>query len=604
MNYNLRTVLLFLIFAGVSRLSAVDLHVVYPREGAVLQAAPSDSAFIFGHVSPSGAVLTINGAQVPLYDNGSFLAYLPIESGEFTFNCTAVAGGDTAVVQRNVQIPPLYETAGDSLVIEDQLMLPNAEVHIHQDDLLRVQFKGTPNCKAFFTIDGVREMIPMAEVQFPLYPYWGEHVFGDKEAYWGKKIKGVYQGSYLVQPLDWRENRKIFFYLISPQGDTLVKENPHPVTIFDNSFPQTAQVAVPMATLRTGVGAGYYYFLPRNTKLTIDGRYGNFLKVRLARNEVTWVNKSDVRLLDTGLHPPQVLLNVIRVRDIGDRVRIKMPLCERIPFRIIQRSNPQQLVIRLYGVISDTDWIKYESGQEIVRDMRWEQVAENVYQLTILLNQKQQWGYDTYYDENDSFYLEINKSPEIAGWPSSPLKGISLLLDPGHLPDTGAVGPTGTTEAEVNYRLALVLEEKLRSKGALVYMTRRGEHGITLGARKRLAEMFGADILLSLHHNALPDGVNPFRNRGTSTYYYHPQSFLLAELIQEKLLEKLDLNNFGLYYDNLAMCRPTQMPAVLIEPAFLMHPEEEMLIKSDSYGEKCADAIVEALEIFLKKSKE
>ena len=78
----------------------------------------------------------------------------------------------------------------------------------------------------------------------------------------------------------------------------------------------------------------------------------------------------------------------------------------------------------------------------------------------------------------------------------------------------------------------------------------------------------------------------------------------MAKLIQEKLLDKLGLHNFGLYYDNLALCRPPQMPAVLTEPAFMMYPEEEMLIASHEYCEKVSEAIIQALEEFLKKSKE
>ena len=48
--------------------------------------------------------------------------------------------------------------------------------------------------------------------------------------------------------------------------------------------------------------------------------------------------------------------------------------------------------------------------------------------------------------------------------------------------------------------------------------------GATLNDRTNLAAREEADLLVSVHHNALPDGVNPFRNNGSSTYYYQPQS--------------------------------------------------------------------------------
>jgi N-acetylmuramoyl-L-alanine amidase len=594
-----------LLLASITAFAKINFNIVYPREGRTIQAAPSDSAFIFGSVLPLDTQIQINNKNITVLDNGAFIAYVPIKAGHFVFECKAFNQSDSVLINRSIFIPPLMTTtAGDSLVIEDEYMYPNQKVENHQGDLLRVSFKGTPGCKASFTIDGVRENIPMAEMDSPKYFYWGEHAFGDKPAMMAKNVAGIYEGSYLIQSLDWRENRKIVFHLTNSGGDTITKESPHNITIFDNSFPQMAEIKTEMATLRTGVNAGYYYFLQQGTKVEIDGRYGKYLKVKLSDVEEAWVQENDIRLLSLGTNRPKKIVNVLRVKDIGTKVRIKVFLGERIPIRIEQSTNPQQLLIKMFGVVSDTDWIKYESGWSTVKNIRWEQEAVNVYNLKISLNQKQQWGYNVYYDDLNNLILDINKSPKISGWPHSPLKGISVLLDPGHLPDTGAVGPTESTEADVNYKLALKLEKELRTKGAMVYLTRRDEHGISLRARKKLAENFGANILLSLHHNALPDGINPFRNRGTSTYYYHPASSSLAVSIQTKLLQKLGLDNFGLYYDNLAMCRPTQMPSVLIEPAFLMFPEEERLINSDEYRNKCSKAIVEGLEEFLKNSKE
>ena len=43
----------------------------------------------------------------------------------------------------------------------------------------------------------------------------------------------------------------------------------------------------------------------------------------------------------------------------------------------------------------------------------------------------------------------------------------------------------------------------------------------------------GADILVSIHNNAFPDGVNPFENNGTSAYYFQPRSERLARLVAD-----------------------------------------------------------------------
>jgi len=44
-----------------------------------------------------------------------------------------------------------------------------------------------------------------------------------------------------------------------------------------------------------------------------------------------------------------------------------------------------------------------------------------------------------------------------------------------------------------------------------------------------IAKLTNADLFVSVHNNALPDGINPFTNHGVSTYYYHPHSARLAK---------------------------------------------------------------------------
>ncbi|RMF68160.1 MAG: N-acetylmuramoyl-L-alanine amidase, partial [Calditrichaeota bacterium] len=240
----------------------------------------------------------------------------------------------------------------------------------------------------------------------------------------------------------------------------------------------------------------------------------------------------------------------------------------------------------------------YDSADEFLREISWSQPAEKVYQVEILLNEKQQWGFDASYEGND-LILEIMKPPAKLS-----LKNLFIGLDPGHGPDEGAIGPTRLTERDANLQTAEILKKKLEEKGARVFLTRHDRHGITLAARARVAALLQPDLLVSLHYNALPDGVDPFRNRGSSTYYYQPQSRALAVAIQKRMVEKLKLANYGLFYDNLAICRVTQMPVVLVEPAFIMHPEEEMLIRNKKFMEKTADAIVKGIEDFLKQARE
>ena len=155
----------------------------------------------------------------------------------------------------------------------------------------------------------------------------------------------------------------------------------------------------------------------------------------------------------------------------------------------------------------------------------------------------------------------------------------------------------------MNYNYCVALKNELEKKGAFVVLTRGENDDATLKARTQLAVFMEADILLSLHFNALPDGVDPFKNHGISTYYYQPQSYRLAYLIQKMLVKKTKVKNFGLFYDNLTICRTPQMISVLTEPGFIMHPWEEILITSETYRDKVVAAIIQAIEQFLEENK-
>ena len=131
-------------------------------------------------------------------------------------------------------------------------------------------------------------------------------------------------------------------------------------------------------------------------------------------------------------------------------------------------------------------------------------------------------------------------------------------------------------------------------------MTRGDTSHVALYDRPSIAKSNDADLFISIHNNALPDGVNPFTNNGTSIYYYHPHSINLARSIHGEMLKATKLPDHGLYYGNLAVNRPTQYPAVLVECAFMIIPEQEEMLKTDRFRKRVANAITKGIEVFLK----
>jgi N-acetylmuramoyl-L-alanine amidase len=264
----------------------------------------------------------------------------------------------------------------------------------------------------------------------------------------------------------------------------------------------------------------------------------------------------------------------------------------------VEEEDRRVLRLRLYGVTTDTDWIRYDFSDHLVDLATWSEPEPDLYEFVLRLNEDI-WGYNTYYD-GTKLMLVFTEAPDDV----DDIKGKVIVVDPGHAADPGSIGPTGYTEAEANLAIALKLKHRLEDKGAKVVMTREDNSDTPLYDRPAIAKVNNADLFVSIHNNALPDGVNPFENNGSATFYYHPHSIDLARAIQTQLLKATKLPDYGLYHGNLAVNRPTQYPAVLVECAFMIIPEQEALLKTDDFRDDIAKAITEGIKKFLEGYKD
>jgi len=140
----------------------------------------------------------------------------------------------------------------------------------------------------------------------------------------------------------------------------------------------------------------------------------------------------------------------------------------------------------------------------------------------------------------------------------------------------------------------------LEAAGARVIMTRTDSTAVPLYARTTMATEADAHLFVSIHNNAFPDGVNPFRNNGTSTYYFYPQSVDLARALQRELLRELRLRDLGIGRGDLAAVRHTWMPAALTETMFLMIPRQEAALRDPNVIERIARAHYRGIEAFVR----
>jgi N-acetylmuramoyl-L-alanine amidase len=141
----------------------------------------------------------------------------------------------------------------------------------------------------------------------------------------------------------------------------------------------------------------------------------------------------------------------------------------------------------------------------------------------------------------------------------------------------------------------------LQARGADVVMTRTTADAVGLTERAVMSRRANADVFVSIHLNAFPEGVNPFANYGTSTLFYHQHSELLARYVERELVKRFRIPDLGVHYQNLAVARPAWYPAVLTEGLFLMFPQQEAAMRSAEGRELYAQGIVTGLEDYFRE---
>lgn len=125
-----------------------------------------------------------------------------------------------------------------------------------------------------------------------------------------------------------------------------------------------------------------------------------------------------------------------------------------------------------------------------------------------------------------------------------------------------------------------------------------GETDISLKARTDKANVWGADIYLSVHHNA---GLNGKKGGGIVSIVYTEASAKSKEyqkIIYRELIEKTGLKGnraIPMPTQNLHVCRETNMPSVLVECGFMDSATDVPIILSEDFAEKAACGFVDAI---------
>jgi len=229
------------------------------------------------------------------------------------------------------------------------------------------------------------------------------------------------------------------------------------------------------------------------------------------------------------------------------------------------------------------------------------------------------------------------------------LRDVIVAIDPGHGGrDPGATGRLGTHEKNVTLQIARRLKRLVDStKGMRAELIRSSDRFMRLRDRIKRAHELNADLMISIHADSFPDA----RARGASVYALSvsgatsESARLLAEkenkvdllfgdvdldhkdeMVRQVLLDlsltgtiesSLDIGDEVLkelgrvgrvhkkkvQQAGFAVLKAPNIPAILLETAFISNPKEERKLRSKAHQNKLAKAILRGVnDYFARKA--
>ncbi|HUE76429.1 MAG TPA: N-acetylmuramoyl-L-alanine amidase [Longimicrobiales bacterium] len=616
----------------------LDLRVSYPRDSAFV--ATRGHNFIFGSAGPGDARVWINGEEVDVQPNGGFLAFLPVPT-DSVYRLRATLEGQTDTLSVPIRLPEETPPPGDSSIILPGSPYPTGGWAALPDERIEVGFRGTADGSARILLpDG--SAIRLVERPDPAGGATDFEVApGDDAADFDPHGAAYswYRGYFTAQPLSTPDTTVYWPELASPRplsvtevgagvamdgeggtettptqaflelasgADTVRQPLAFNLAILDADRPRVGagydldppeQNGDGAIIARPGPGGGpYHYTWANGTELTLTGERNRIFRVRLAEDLDVWSPAGDIQLTVPGTPLPDSRVATVRMDPQPGYIDVRVALDRRLPYQVQETDSSVRLVI--FGALSRANFLQHGRTDPYIDRAEWDQPTNERFVLDVHTTATP-WGYETFWDEAEDLVLRLRRPPPIR--PEAPLQGLRVGVDAGHGgADRFTMGPTGLTEADANLDIALALREELERRGAQVVMTRTTDTTVSLVERTTLARARDVDLWVSVHNNAFPDGVNPWENNGTSVYYNHPRAASLAWSVQRELLEELGLRDLGVGRADLHQARFTWAPAILTEIMFMMIPEQEAALRTESVQRRIAEAHARGIAEWLR----
>ncbi len=546
--------------------------------------------FDFLCMSEYPATVSINGVELKQYKTGIFFTTVKFNEGVNRVRAEAIyPDGRTAFCEKEF----IYEKRDMTrktfpLWIEERSVEPSTELELLPEDIVRVSFRGSLGQDGYARVIPGKTTVKCSRQDFTDYSLYRAELPLDKLKA-GKPYKLSLK---LVATADGTGEKT--FEL--PVERTVIVKNAEDfpmVKVRNENSRLTYNLGAPRlgGPIRSELGPGVV--------MKTSGKAGKNYRIRLSATENGYINEDDVEVMPAGTVQPAYYITSMSCGPAANADVLTIPYPEPVAYEVYPDPEQNRLVITLFGVETSSTWVTHRAGRKIIDKITWDQPAPQTYKVYVNLNTDKIWGYDLK-PEGRSLVLRIKYPPVYDLENPLPLTGLKIAIEAGHGGSgMGAIGLSGLVEKEINLDLSFRLGDLLKSMGAEVIQARDSDKDMTLIEKRDTAISSGADMLISIHANA--GGRGYLSTGGTSTYWHNPFWAPLAESIYNRLLET-GLPEFGVVGSfNYTVTRTSQMPAILVEQAFMTNAEDEEKLADPLFRQLMAEKICEGITDYLRQ---
>ncbi len=344
------------------------------------------------------------------------------------------------------------------------------------------------------------------------------------------------------------------------------------------------------------LGGAKMGYIDTNVLLRVIDSTKDMYSVQLSRFHTAYIEKTYLKPDSAQKEKPFYLTNSVSAKGDSAFDYVGISMEEKLPYKSSMEINPSKIVVDIFGVQSNTNWITQLHSLKEVKNVYYNQVEDDVVRVTIELQHRQHWGYSIGY-KGKVLVIRVKRQPE-----KMDIKYLKIAIDAGHGGTNGGAGGINTKAEEKHFTLlfAKALQSYLKKKGVKnIIMTRNNDTSFDNKDRILFLQQENPDLLISLHLNS----SNNTLVKGVSTYYKHIGFRPLTTSLLNRMLD-LKLNEFGNVGSfNFVLNQPTDFVNSLVEIAFLSNVEDERRIINKDFHAAVAQKLYLGIVDWLKLVK-